>query len=700
MTDLKSLLNPEQFEAATAPDGPLLILAAAGTGKTRTLVYRVVHLIERGFGADEILLLTFTNRAAREMLERADAATRGLASGLWGGTFHHVANRMLRRFGPSLGFPSDFPILDADDQRSLMARCIKELGHPPREFPKRELILSLLSGAVNRGLSPAEWLERRAGSYDASAESLLRVMDEYRARKAELHAMDFDDLLVNALRLLRENENARRVYQEKFRHVLVDEYQDTNVLQSQFVDLLAAKHHNLSVVGDDFQCIYSWRGSDYRNIMDFPERHPGTRIVKLERNYRSRPEILAVANASIAHNAEQFSKTLRPTRPAGPGRPELVELNDGVALGREVVSLVRRALDDGYAPTDIAVLYRAHYNAVESQLALAKAHVPYRIVSGTGFYEQQHVKDAIALVRLAEIPADGVSFERVVQLLPSVGETVARRVWTALGNRFDAADPDARKALLDALPGRAKRAWEPVGEALGAYRRGVFPANVSALFSSFRSSFYDDKMRRDFENPEERADDLKELAADIASHDCARDFLQDVALLTNLDRGRGGDPAEREKCVLLTTVHQAKGLEWPVVIVPWVCEGIFPSGRALAEQEGDGEERRLFYVAVTRAKDRLHLLQPRWRKTPDGGFFECQPSRFLRELPDGLLDVRPDASARGALDRGWGGGDDGGEPVFRPGGWRPRGGGGSGRNWGWGGGGRGGGRRLHVNFNW
>ena len=691
MTDLQSLLNPEQFEAATAPDGPLLILAAAGTGKTRTLVYRVVHLIERGVGPDEILLLTFTNRAAREMLERADAATRGLTSGLWGGTFHHVANRMLRRFGPSLGYPSDFPILDADDQKTLMGRCIKELGHSPKEFPKRELVLSLLSGAVNRGLEPAEFLERRAGSFDASPESMLRVMEEYRARKLELHAMDFDDLLVNALRLLRENENARRLYQERFRHVLVDEYQDTNILQSQFVDLLSARHRNLSVVGDDFQCIYSWRGSDYRNIMDFPERHPGTRIVKLERNYRSRPEILAVANASIAHNADQFSKTLRATRPGGAGRPEHVELGDGLSLGREVVALVRRALDDGYAPSDIAVLYRAHFNATESQLALAKARIPYRITSGTGFYEQQHVKDALALLRLAETPADGVSFERVAQLLPSVGETVCRRVWNALGNRFDAADPASRKALLDALPARARRAWEPVGEAMAAYRRGVFPSNVAALFESFRSSFYDEKMRREFENPEERGDDLKELAADIASHDGVREFLQDVALLTNLDRGAGADPAEREKSVLLSTVHQAKGLEWPVVIVPWVCEGIFPSGRALAEQEGDGEERRLFYVAVTRAKDRLHLLQPRWRKTPDGGFFECQPSRFLRELPDGLLDFRPDTSA-GRTALAWG--DE--APVYRPGGGR---GGWGGGGWGRGGGG-GGGRRIHVNFNW
>ena len=240
-TDLRSLLNPEQFEAATAPDGPLLVLAAAGTGKTRTLVYRVVHLLERGVPSDRMLLLTFTNRAAREMLARAEEATLGTAGGIWGGTFHSVANRMLRRHARALGYPPDFAILDADDQRSLMGRVIKDLGHKPKEFPKREVVLSLLSGAVNRKLSPAEWLERRARSLDADAGELLEAMDRYATAKREMRAMDFDDLLVNGLRLLRENDEARERFQGRFLHVLVDEYQDTNALQAEFVDVIGAQ---------------------------------------------------------------------------------------------------------------------------------------------------------------------------------------------------------------------------------------------------------------------------------------------------------------------------------------------------------------------------------------------------------------------------------------------------------------------------
>ena len=685
MTDLGSLLNPEQLEAATAPDGPLLILAAAGTGKTRTLVYRVVHLVERGVPAHRILLLTFTNRAAREMLSRADEATRGLATGLWGGTFHHVANRMLRRYAGLLGFPRDFAILDADDQRTLMGRVIKDLGHRPKDFPKRELVLSLLSGAVNRNLDPAEYLESRAGDFAAAPEELLACMREYVKRKRELHAMDFDDLLVNGLRVLSESAEARELYQERFLHVLVDEYQDTNALQSAFVDLLAARHRNLSVVGDDFQCIYSWRGSDYRNIMDFPRRYPDARIVKLERNYRSRKPILDLANASILHNPDQFPKVLRPTREAPGLPPRLLEVADGRAQAGELLSIVEDARRAGYRYGEIAVLYRSHFNAVDAQLALTRAGVPYSITSGTSFYEQAHVKDVVALLRMAETTDDGLAFARVLQLLPAVGETTVDRLWRRLGGRFDAADPAARAALLEALPSRARGPWEPVSDALGAYSRTAFPHNVKALVEAFLDALYRERLRKDFENADEREDELRELLSDIAGHTSVRDFLEDVALLTNLDREGGAADADGEGKVLLSTVHQAKGLEWPVVILLWCVEGIFPSSRALEDQGGDDEERRLFYVAVTRARDRLHILQPHVRTTPDGGAFRCERSRFLREVPPALFqsENRDDRPSLGY--GGWGGGWGGGRASAY------RGGGGFG---GWAPSARGGGYRL------
>ena len=513
-------------------------------------------------------------------------------------------------------------------------------------------------------------------------------MREYVRRKRELHAMDFDDLLVNALRLLREDEFVRERYQERFLHVLVDEYQDTNALQSSFVDLLAGRHRNLSVVGDDFQCIYSWRGSDYRNIMDFPERYPDARIVKLERNYRSYAPILDLANASIAHNVDQFPKTLRPTRDGGGPLPTLVEVFDGKEQASEVVRLVSEARAAGYRNGDIAVLYRSHFNAVDAQIALTRAGVPFTITSGTSFYEQAHVKDATALLRLAESPEDGLAFSRVLRLLPAVGDSTAERLWARLGARFDAGDPVAREALLDALPSRARAAWAPVGEALGDYGSTPFPKNATSLLSAFLEAFYRDYLRKEFEAPDEREDDLRELSADVAGHASVREFLDDVSLLTNLDReGRAAEGGS----VLLSTVHQAKGLEWPVVILLWCVEGLFPSSRALEDQGDDEEERRLFYVAVTRARDRLHLLQPHQRNTPEGGVFDCRRSRFLREVPASLY-ARDDRTGGADLPwgggrsvgwggrGGWGGGGyrgrpalpgldgDGGEPSFGPGG--------------------------------
>ena len=663
--DLRPLLNDEQWRAAVAPDGPLLILAAAGTGKTRTLVYRLVHLIGKGVDPRRILLLTFTNRAAREMIDRTREATGGFSPHFSSGTFHHCANWLLRKYGAALGIAPDFAVLDAEDQRGIMGRVLKDRGHRPkdRDFPKREVVLSLLSGAVNRNLDPADWIEKRGTEFAVQSDELLACMREYARRKRELGALDFDDLLVQALRLLREDGRVRELVQEHFLHVLVDEYQDTNALQSSFVDLVAARHRNLSVVGDDFQCIYSWRGSDYNNIMSFADRYPDARVVKLETNYRSRGPILDLANASIRNNREQFAryaKVLRPARETeGAPRPQLVEVHDGDAQADELVDAVRTALRRGFRPCEIAVLYRSHFHAMEAELALAKRGIPYRITSGTGFYEQKHVKDAVSLLRLAATPDDALSFLRVMELLPAVGDATAERLWDRLGRRFDPSDPAACEALQDALPARARAAWRPVGEALGNFGRSTCPANAKALLDSFLDSFYRDLLRKEYEAPEEREDDLVALEGDIAKYESLRAFLDNVALLTNLDReggsatgSAGASPAES---ILLSTIHQAKGLEWPVVILLWCVEGMFPSPRSIEDQEGDEEERRLFYVAVTRARESLTVFQPHVRTMADGGVFPCARSRFLKEVPGELFE-RVDKTGGFEDAIGWGGG--------------------------------------------
>lgn len=643
MTDLSKLLNAEQLEAATAPDGPLLILAAAGTGKTRTLVYRVVHLIERGVPAHEIMLLTFTNRAAREMLDRAEAATNGVISGLWGGTFHHVANRILRKFAPRVGFRRDFAILDAEDQKSVMGACIKVFGFKSKEFTRREAVLSLVSGAANRGVELAGYIEDKADAMEVPAEQIIQVANAYSDRKNEMGAMDFDDLLVKSLHLLRYDPEVRTYYQESFKHILVDEYQDTNTLQSEFVDILAAGYRNLSVVGDDFQCIYSWRGSNYENIMNFPERYPDARIVKLEQNYRSRPEILRVANESIKHNEKQFKKTLRPTRTSNGAKPVVYDVYSDREQSDRALEAINSAVAAGYTYDDIAVLYRAHFHALDIELSLNRAQIPYAITSGLGFFEQAHIKDVLSLIRLSVFPSEFISFSRIMSLLPGVGSATVERVWKKLGSVYEAGKSEHRENLLALLPAKAVGDWKPVGDALGKFvednSRNI-PGAVSDLVNSFYSSFYNKYLERQYENAKERHDDIMGLVVDIQRNPDIREYLSNIALLTNVDRegDRKKDPNDNRPRVLLSTVHQAKGLEWPVVIIIWLVEGMFPSPRAIEEDPTGAEERRLFYVAATRAKDRLHLMVPRKRYMYDRGQIDCLPSRFLRELPDGLVD--------------------------------------------------------------
>ena len=640
MLDLSPYLNPEQFEAATAPDGPLLILAAAGTGKTRTLVYRVVHLLDRGFHADEILLLTFTNRAASEMLSRVGEVAQNHSGYLWGGTFHSIANRILRRHSSCIGFPNNFKILDSSDQETLMGQCLREAGHKnTRDFPKRERLLSFLSGAVNRCIPVPEYLNSLELPPTASPEEIQDVLSRYVEKKREVNGMDFDDLLVNLLRLLHDDARILEYYQERFRHVLVDEYQDTNTLQSCIVDLLAARHRNLSVVGDDYQCIYSWRGSNYRNIMDFTTRYPDAKVVKLERNYRSRAPILELANASILHNAEQFHKQLRPVRNdtnSEADRPTLFHVAEGKAQAKKIVDIVQHHLDAGTPPNQIAVLYRSHFNAVDTQMALAHAHIPFRITSGTGFYELAHIKDMVSFFRMTALGKDPLAFRRVFSLLPAIGEATAQKLCQRFCDAYSASASDEEHgALLEALPAKARTAWAPVDAAIRSYAKHAFPANVKPLFQAFLDAFYRAELQTQYENSGDREDEINALATTICEQTSPEAFLEELALMTNLDMSS----ADREKCILLSTVHQAKGLEWSVVIIPWLVDDCFPSGRSLAESDDDSEERRLFYVAVTRARDSLYLLQPSFRATPGGECLPCEPSRFIAEVPTDLLTV-------------------------------------------------------------
>lgn len=669
MIDFQKELNAEQCAAATADGGPMLVLAAAGTGKTRTLVHRVAYLIGNGVPAERILLLTFTNRAAREMTERAEGLIGPGVGGIWSGTFHSICAKLLRRYGSFLGYRPDFTILDEDDQKKLMGQIVKDVaGKDAKDFVKKEFILKLVSDAANRERDFRTLVEIQQSKVALDVEKVVECGERYASRKKELGAMDFDDLIVNGLRLVRDVDGVRNELQERFLHVLVDEYQDTNSVQAQFTDILAAKHRNIMVVGDDFQCIYTWRGAQFENIMEFPNRWSGCRIIKLERNYRSLAPILDVANVVMKDVAHQFEKTLRPYRSEQGIGPQLYRMWDGHAQAELIVKLVEHLRGQGFSCKDIAVLYRSHYTSIDIQLALTRARLPFRITSGVGVFEQMHVKDVLSFLRLMFNPHDEMSFFRLIGLLPGVGEASLRRYWVRLDRSFDPGNGMDRMSLDSMITPKAKVGWEGMQKAFAAARGHLADGDDGLLIEDFVHFFYGDHLHRQFDDEDAsgRLEDLVELQAQIASFETGlKGFLEEVALMTNLDAQNRS--ANSDDQMQLGTIHQAKGMEWPVVILPWLVDSVFPSARSVEDGNID-EERRLFYVAVTRAKDRLYMCVPRSMKRPDGNSFPAEQSQFVREIPQSLYNEHEVRSVTPAYERNrqygnrWGGGPSRGRP--------------------------------------
>jgi len=630
-------LNEEQLRAVQAPDGPVLIIAAAGTGKTRTLTYRVAWLVEQGIDPRRVLLLTFTNKAAREMLERAHALVGESVGGLWGGTFHHMANRMLRMHADLIGYNRDYSILDEDDAKRLVKLTIEDLKLPPKLFPKPEVLLSMYGLASSR-----------AGSIDAMAEEkfasvpfvnpadVVKVHRIYGERKRGLNAMDFDDLLANGLKLFQEHPDIQQRYSERFRYVMVDEYQDTNVIQAEWVDALARQHRNLMVVGDDFQSIYSWRGADFRNIMQFPKRYPDSVVLKLETNYRSVPEILAVANACIAGNPEQFQKTLKAVRPAA-RKPRVVQVQDGDHQSEYIIEQIRRHLGMGVPASEIAVLYRSHFHAMELQLNLARQRIPYHITSGMRFFEQAHIKDVCCLVRLVGNPMDELAFGRLFELFPKLGPKTVSKIWEKIGGRFDPRAARDRDSLLAALPAAARELWRPLHDQMAVLFDARPVVHPSEIIQVFIDHFYQAHATTTYDNADKRVEDIEELVRFTTRFETVAEFLGEMALQSNLDQQADGGESAAGEVIRLSTIHQAKGLEWSVVFILWTMEGLFPSQKTMADDGDVSEERRLFYVATTRARDDLYLCCPRYRRTRDGGVQTFMPSRFIMEVPSHLL---------------------------------------------------------------
>ncbi len=659
-------LNPQQYAAVTAPPGAALVIAGAGSGKTRTLIYRVAYLLEQGIPADRILLLTFTNKAAGEMMRRvADLLGQELTT-LWGGTFHSIGNRILRLHALRLGFGRDFTILDREDARHLIGTCITEaqIDIKATRFPKPEVLGDIFSLALNRQKSVAEILGTEYGYFDTLAPQIEAVGQSYVARKRATNAMDFDDLLNLWLQLLQTQPDIRELYQRRFQFILVDEYQDTNKLQSHLIDLLAAPTKNVMAVGDDAQSIYAWRGADFQNILKFTDRYPQAKIYRIETNYRSTPEILRVANAAIAANTEQFTKVLTPARKPG-DKPVLVACQDA---GQQATFVAQRALelrDAGTPLNRMAVLYRSHFHALELQLELTRHNIPFSITSGIRFFEQAHIKDIAAHLKFVTNPRDELSFKRLVLLLRGIGGKGAEKLWkhfsaalpTAEISQSPAAtseapvDADSNPSVVPSLavalqkcatvvPKKTALAWAQFVTIIAQLESADVRNQAAKMIAVTIEAGYDDYLKENFANYRSRLDDLKQLGVFAQQFATVAEFLTQMALLTNVEAEDHQQTSDRDdEKIRLSTIHQAKGLEFDLVFSIMLCDGLFPSARSLETDAGLEEERRLFYVTITRAKNELYLCYPLLRAGFGGeGVTLQQPSRFLSEIPKDLLD--------------------------------------------------------------
>src|SRR4051812_26066190 len=606
-TSLAHELNPAQLAAATHPGGPLLIIAGAGTGKTRTLIHRVAHLLSSGGPPERILLLTFTRRAAQEMLSRVERLVGSASGRVQGGTFHSTGHKLLRRFGQAAGLPSDFSIMDQGDAEDLMqlARNTLGLGKQEKRFPKKETLHYVYSRHVNCELPIEHIIETEMPQFTDDVPAILRVFAEYTSRKQQRNLLDYDDLLLYWSLMMEQPQLGAQIA-ALFDHLLVDEYQDTNLLQARILAGMAKAHKNITVVGDDAQSIYSFRGANYRNILDFPKQFTGARLVTIEQNYRSTQPILDVTNTIISRAPERFTKNLWTDRPAG-AKPWLVTARDEKQQTRFVVDRVLELREDGVALNDIAVIFRAGYMSAELEVELANRKVPFEKWGGLKFLEAAHVKDVLAFLRVVDNPRDEVSWYRILMLMQGIGDVTARSMMESMAER----SWDSQAFAHFMPPPKARDGHKALAELLRNLQRRRKDDDVAGQISDIRR-LYDAILRERYDNPEPRLADLDQLR-NIATGYPSRDtFLATLALEPpqSTQDLAGGASNEDEEALVLSTAHSAKGKEWDAVIVIWAVDGWFPSTRAMEDEEELEEERRLMYVALTRARNHLAVVYP------------------------------------------------------------------------------------------
>ena len=666
-------LNQEQREAVDHFEGPLLVLAGAGSGKTRVLTTRIAHLIhERGVPPDRILAVTFTNKAAGELLERISGLLGEAPKGMWTGTFHALGARILRRHAPLLGWSNTFTIFDAEQSLRLIKRTTEDVGLDTRRW-RPKAIRSHLSSAKNQLIGPQQFVKENAEGFDAFARNVAKVYPAYQNSLRAQNAFDFDDLLVKPVELFESDAELLEGYRNRFQFLLVDEYQDTNRAQFRFVELLASEHRNLMVVGDDDQSIYGWRGADIRNILDFETAFSGAHTVRLEQNYRSTEVILSAANAVIAENVDRKGKTLRTDRMGGE-RITLVTTSGETDEARWIADQIETSVSEGPGRPyrEMSILYRTNAQSRALEDVFRRRGLPYQIVGGVRFYERREIQDVLAYLRLISNPLDAGAFERVVNY-------PRRGVGNASQERLSAWARGEGISLLEAAARADEAPDVPAGGARSLLAFAALVQRHSALASQMRVGELLENLVEELnlfrhladEGPEgeDRADNVRELIAgaldyntelqeelegETLDHFTELDlFLQQVALVADVDRH---DPDA--DAVTLMTLHNAKGLEFPVVFISGLEDGLFPLARAYDDPSELEEERRLFYVGITRARDKLHLTHARHRRRA-GKVMYGRLSPFVDAIPTGLVEKIATAVVSG-------GGEYGGRRAVRP----------------------------------
>jgi DNA helicase-2/ATP-dependent DNA helicase PcrA len=640
--DYAKELNQEQLDVVLHGDGACLVLAGAGSGKTRTLTYRVAYLLEQGVDPSSILLLTFTNKAAKEMLHRVGALVGHAAERIWGGTFHSVSSRILRAFAEHLGYTSSFSILDADDANDLVKAVMKDLNIDPkaRRFPSANVVQDVISYARNTQQGFEQVLQVRYPSFVPFAADVEQIAVQYQTRKKAANVMDFDDLLSNMAVIL-EDKTLGESIADRFRFVLVDEYQDTNAMQARMVQGFGRLHKNVLVVGDDAQSIYAFRGADVENILSFPKEWPGAKMLKLLTNYRSTPQILELANESLQHNEHKFEKELVAVCQGGP-KPRLVPCASAQQEAQYVAEQVLALRNEGVGLHAMAVLFRSSAHSQALEFELMKRDIPYEYRGGQKFFERAHIKDLVSFLRIWQNPKDEIAWMRVLGLQQGIGATTASNLVAKVRTVTQGAtEAVSLKHLLlsdfgNRLTARSRGGWEDfVLTARAMIEREGHP---SGAIRALKESNYRDYLEREYPNWRERVEDLEQLAVFAESYDDLEKFLADISLYDDVLAGRekAGHTGRDEERMVLSTIHQAKGLEWDTVFVIHLADTAFPNRRAMGEEGGMEEERRLFYVAVTRARRQLFLSYPQTMGY-DTLMFN-QPSTFLEEVPPRLFE--------------------------------------------------------------